>query len=944
MNLRPVSQYFESRAGLTTAWRRFVEFRVPGKFRARYVTTSMILFGFLVEAITGIFLWAAYSPSAQTAWESVYYIQHEMFLGWLVRGVHHYMTDVLIVVMVLDFVVLILTGAYRPPRELRYWLTLVSMFVIVATALAGYLLVWDQQNYWSSNVRTHLMTLAPGGTDLQAIVIGGAEYGHHTLTRFFAVHAGILPILYVVLSGIRGWAAYRQDVTRQSETSRHESTIYYWPHEPLKALMGCLAMLAVTLALTIHFDVSVLADPIAKGPFVGADLKPPADPSLQYPAARPEWYFLYLFQLLKFFPGESEFIGAIVIPTLVTAFVLLAPLWGRWKVGHWANVAGFAALGLVMILLSRMALQEDAKNADYHLAVEKADSDALRMHDLIQRRVALESGELSARGMISRDGAALLLRRDPLVQGPALFAKNCANCHTYYDPASPDSAAEGEPRFVRTIEGPLGPDGRPKTEPMLGGPNLFGFPSREWIRGLLDPARIAKEEFVAAEKKGQSLRVEAPYFGSTAHKDGRMATWVQQHIAPVGAEVHTDTPMLIDEQVEAIAAALSAEAGLAYQRDADGADKAQIEEGRRLIKSTCATHCHKFHDAGHVGLGPDLTGYGSYEWLVGMIADPSHPRFYGADNDRMPAFATDLAKAHNNALRWDEVATLADWLRRDFYRPEDEKPVDSSSPQQALTAATVALSSVERLPRVEDFADPQAGQVARAEALFERNCSACHAFTDEAGQGIAAKVVSAPNLQGFASRAWLADFLMPEQMKSARFFGKTAHAAGEMVEFAESSFVDMDDETKAAYDALVVALSAEAKLPSQADLDAQAEEAGTIEEGRTAIVEFPFGGGSCIDCHKFGDDGDVGSGAPDLTGYGSLDWLKRFVANPAAEEFYGEGNDRMPAFLREDHPDLSLLSDTDLELLLRWMRGELAPPSETAPAEAASDQSEPATE
>ena len=133
MIFRPVARYFESRAGLSSVWRYFVNLRVAKQFRLRYVTTSMIIFGFLVEAITGIFLWTAYSPSAQTAWESVYYIQHEMFLGWLVRGVHHYMTDVLIIVMILDFVVLLLTGAYRPPRELRYWLTLLSMFAAAST-------------------------------------------------------------------------------------------------------------------------------------------------------------------------------------------------------------------------------------------------------------------------------------------------------------------------------------------------------------------------------------------------------------------------------------------------------------------------------------------------------------------------------------------------------------------------------------------------------------------------------------------------------------------------------------------------------------------------------------------------------------------------------------------------------------------------------------------
>lgn len=87
--------------------------RIPSGARWRYVTGSMLVFAFVVQAITGIFLWMAYSPSSQTAWESVYYIQHEMWGGWLVRGVHHFMAQAMVVVLALHLLQVVVDGAYR---------------------------------------------------------------------------------------------------------------------------------------------------------------------------------------------------------------------------------------------------------------------------------------------------------------------------------------------------------------------------------------------------------------------------------------------------------------------------------------------------------------------------------------------------------------------------------------------------------------------------------------------------------------------------------------------------------------------------------------------------------------------------------------------------------------------------------------------------------------
>jgi ubiquinol-cytochrome c reductase cytochrome b subunit len=90
---------------------------------------------------------------------------------------------------------------------------------------------------------------------------------------------------------------------------------------------------------------------------------------------------------------------------------------------------------------------------------------------------------------------------------------------------------------------------------------------------------------------------------------------------------------------------------------------------KELIGDFTCTDCHRFHDKGTLGAAPDLTGYASREWLIGIISDPAQKRFYGAKNDRMPAYAKTPETPDKNILSPRQIELLADWLRGQWYEP-----------------------------------------------------------------------------------------------------------------------------------------------------------------------------------------------------------------------------------------------------------------------------------
>ena len=287
--LGQLADFFDDRTGYRALVHEALYERVPGGARWRYVWGSALVFAFMTQVITGLVLWASYSASAQTAWESVYYIQHEMTGGWLLRGIHHVMAQAMVVLLALHLMQVVIDGAYRAPREVNFWLGLVLMMLVLGMALTGYLLPWDQKGYWATRVATNLAGLVPVlGPSIQQLVVGGPDYGHHTLTRFFALHAGFLPATLVLMLVVH-LSLFRKHGLCARQPIRKPDALF-WPDQVLKDAVAMLAVMAVVLGVILLPALRAMLEgrPIVPGE-LGAELGAPADPSQPYAAARPEW-------------------------------------------------------------------------------------------------------------------------------------------------------------------------------------------------------------------------------------------------------------------------------------------------------------------------------------------------------------------------------------------------------------------------------------------------------------------------------------------------------------------------------------------------------------------------------------------------------------------------------------------------------------------------------
>ncbi len=606
--------WLDQRTGVPSVVRDAMYENIPGGASWRYVWGTVLLFALAMQFLTGIFLWANYSPSVQTAWESVNYIQNEMYGGWLLRGLHHYLAQILPALLVAHLVQVIIAGSYKAPREFNFWIGLVLLVLVLLIALSGYQLPWDQKGYWASKVALSLLGIVPFvGHSLQRIVIGGPDYGQQSLTRFFAIHAGILPCCVIAALGAHAWLFRRHGFNKRKPVGTPGAA--FWPDQALRNAVACLALMAGLLFLI--FENRIMSTP---GP-LGAELSSPADPSEAYSAARPEWSFLCMFQFLKNFPGDTEIYGAIVIPSVIFAIFFLMPFIGRKPVGHKFNVAFLLTLLCGAAVLTTMAKLEDRHNAAYQLAVKNARRDAERVQMLAHYQG------------VPTGGAILLVRNDALIQGPKLFAKNCASCHRF-------DGHDGTGQLVKDPQSAA---------------DLKGFASREWLTSFLDPEHISTTNF----------------FGGTRFKDSKMSKFVKKTVAAYTPEKK--------EALKKVIIALSAEAQLKSQADADRRDAAIVTEGCALIRDTmkCAD-CHQFRVKDPDASAPDLTGYGSRDWLIKIISNPAHPDLYGDRNDRMPSYGDKAILSAN------DIGLIADWLRGEWFEPPVSTP--AAAPTQTASA------------------------------------------------------------------------------------------------------------------------------------------------------------------------------------------------------------------------------------------------------------------
>lgn len=275
-----------------------------------FFTLGSVLLALLsIQLLTGAFLTLYYAATPDHAYDSVRFI-NSLGAGRIVRGLHHYGASFIVIAVVAHMLRVIGFGSYKPPREITWLSGLVLLALILGFSLTGYLLPWDQRAYWATVVTINISKLTPlAGEIVAGILRGGSTIGALTLTRWYGAHVIFFPAALVLLVVAHVYLMRRHGISGPVRP-RTGTPFAFFPAQAARDTTMVLIVVGVLAAYAWH----------------GAPpLEGPADPTDATYIPRPEWYFLGLFQLLKYFPGKWEVVGAMIVPGLAAAFLALLP-------------------------------------------------------------------------------------------------------------------------------------------------------------------------------------------------------------------------------------------------------------------------------------------------------------------------------------------------------------------------------------------------------------------------------------------------------------------------------------------------------------------------------------------------------------------------------------------------------------------------------------------
>ena len=318
---------------------------LPKHINLLFSLGSLAMFLLLLQAATGAFLAFYYSPSPEHAHNAVTYISEEVPFGAFVRGLHHWGASAMVIIVVLHLLRVVLYSSYKAPRELTWIFGVLLLLIVLGFGFTGYLLPWDEKAYWATVVGVEIASTAPGLGDFVAKVMrGGSEIGAVTLSRFYALHTIWLPWLAFGLVGVHLFFVryYGSSGTPKNTPEEMKTGKPFYPHQVFEDVVGMLILFVILAAVAL---------------FVPVPLEDVADPTNADYDPRPEWYFLFLFQLLKYFQGPFEIIGTFVIPTVGMLLLLFLPFLDRservvlWKRPIALTVTSVCVVGIVVLTI-----------------------------------------------------------------------------------------------------------------------------------------------------------------------------------------------------------------------------------------------------------------------------------------------------------------------------------------------------------------------------------------------------------------------------------------------------------------------------------------------------------------------------------------------------------------------------------------------------------------
>jgi cytochrome b6 len=281
-----------------------------------YYTGGITLFLFVIQFITGMILSFYYVPHPEHAYKSIIEIVTKLNLGWFFRSLHHWGAQLAIVFLFIHVWSTLLLKSYRKPREFLWFSGFILLGISIFFGLSGYLLLWDERAFAAVKVATGGAGNLPViGNFIKAFLRGGIDVTGETLIRFYAFHVSILPLATLFLIGLHILLVqyHGMSVPLSLEKKTHKE-VPFFPNLFYKDLIIWLIILGivVTLATLVPPEIGKKADPLAPAP----------------ENIKPEWYFLFLFQTLKLFPGEilglnGETIAIILISCGIFFFFLI---------------------------------------------------------------------------------------------------------------------------------------------------------------------------------------------------------------------------------------------------------------------------------------------------------------------------------------------------------------------------------------------------------------------------------------------------------------------------------------------------------------------------------------------------------------------------------------------------------------------------------------------
>jgi quinol-cytochrome oxidoreductase complex cytochrome b subunit len=309
------------------------------RFSLTWGLGGMSALAMIILLVTGVMLMFVYTPSPSQAYYDILNLQTNVWFGQLVRNLHHWSGNAMIILAFLHFLRVFFTGGFTAPRQFNWILGIMLLLLTVGANFTGYLLPWDQLAYWAITVGTGLVEYIPlVGKWIQTVILGGPEVGAATLLNFYGLHIALIPLAMLGIMSFHFWRVRKDGgvvIPRQpdEEPSKKQTRVTTIPHLVLRELVVAMVLIVALTAVAM---------------LVNAPLEELANPDQSPNPAKAPWYFMGIQELLLHFhplvasmiiPGLA--LGALVIIPYLSPDMYSAGVWFRSTKGRWLSLGAF---------------------------------------------------------------------------------------------------------------------------------------------------------------------------------------------------------------------------------------------------------------------------------------------------------------------------------------------------------------------------------------------------------------------------------------------------------------------------------------------------------------------------------------------------------------------------------------------------------------------------